>query len=319
MPSTITHEYYYRDVYDCTNDTFKIVFDKETYRKYSLFAQGHDALLFLNFWNLFQQRRNSDKAAYIQDHDFQKICLELIRLIRAYGLEKSMELKFMLYGFIMHHVLDSIVHPYIIYETEEFGLHEAVESYIDSWMLEKKEGCNPKKYPVYKMIPNLPEVESSTIQVINEAFFNVYHFQNFGSNYIRALHQVNLFLYLFRYDPMGIKNFGYHIVDQIYPTDLKYFWLSYHNQFEGYSKYLNDEHQIWMNPVDSSIVSTESFSELYERAILESARILSNMEEAIENDASLDDFRRIIPDVSAIHGKKCNQDLKLKYLSRKYM
>ena len=316
MPSTITHEYYYRDVYARTNDTFQNAFDMETYRKYSLFAQGHDALLFLNFWNLFQQRRNFKKLFYIQDHDFQRICFALIHLIRVYGLEESIELKLMLHGFIMHHILDSIVHPYIIYETEHFGLHEAVESYIDWWMIEKKEESNPRKYPVHKIIPSLPEIDKSTIRVINEAFFHVYHYQNFGSDYIKALHQVNPFLYLFRFDPMGIKNVGYHIVDQIYPTDSKYFWLSYHNQFEGYSKYLNDEHRIWMNPVDSSIVSAESFSELYERAILESARILSDVEEAIENDASLDDFKKIIPDVSAIHGQKCNQDLKIMYIKR---
>lgn len=316
MPSTITHEYYYRDVYDRTNNTFKNTFDMETYRKYSLFAQGHDAFLFLNFWNLFQQRRNFEKVNYMQDHDFKDICLELIQLIRTYGLEDSKELKLMLYGFIMHHILDSTIHPYIIYEAEKFGLHAAVESYLDRWMIEKNEESNPKKYPVHKIIPTLPEVEPSTIQVINEAFFHVYHYRNFGSNYIKALHQVNPFLYLFRYDPMGIKKIGYHMVDQVYPTDSKYFWLSYHNQFEGYSQYLNDEHRVWMNPVDSSIVSTESFVELYERAILESVRILNDLEEAIRNDARFEDFEKIIPDVSAIHGQKCNQDLKFKYLRR---
>lgn len=240
----------------------------------------------------------------------------MIHLIRVYGLEESVELKLMLYGFIMHHILDSIVHPYVIYETESSGLHEALESYIDQWMIEKKEGSNPRKYPVHKMIPTLPEVDKSTIQVINEAFLHVYHYQNFGSNYIKALHQINPFLYLFRYDPVGIKKLGYRVVDQIYPTKSKYFWLSYDNRFEGYSKYLNEEHQLWLNPVNSDFVSKESFSELYEKAILESARILSNIEETIENEASLDDFEKIIPDVSAFHGQKCNQDLKFKYLRR---
>ena len=201
-----------------------------------------------------------------------------------------MELKLMLYGFIMHHILDSIVHPYIIYEAELFGLHEALESYIDQWMIMKKEESNPRKYPVHKIIPTLPEIDKSTIQVINEAFLHVYHYQNFGSNYIKALHQINPFLYLFRYDPVGIKKIRYCIVDRIYPTKLKYFWLSYHNRFEGYSKYLNEEHRLWLNPVNSDFGSTESFFELYERAILEAARILSGLEDAIETGASLDDF-----------------------------
>lgn len=316
MPSTITHEYCYRDVYEYTNNTFKNNFDMETYRKYSSFAQGHDTLFFLDFWNLFKQKSYHEKAKYLQDHDFKKICLELISLIREYGLEESQELKLMLYGFITHHILDSIVHPYIIYETENSGLHLAVESYIDSQMIERYENENPRKYKVHKIIPNLPEIETSTIRVIDEAFFNIYQYKDFGKNYIKALHQINPFLYLFRYDSVGIKKLGYNIVDKIVPTESKYFWLSYNNKFEGYSRYLNEEHRLWINQVDSNITSNESFSELYEKAIYESARILSDIEEGIENGASMDDFERIIPDVSAIHGQKCNQNLKLKYLRK---
>lgn len=120
MPSTITHEYCYRDVYEYTNDTFKNNFDIETYRKYSSFAQGHDTLFFLNFWNLLEQGKNHKIVSYLQDHNFKEICLELISLIRKYDLEDSKELKLMLYGFITHHILDSFIHPYIIYETENW-------------------------------------------------------------------------------------------------------------------------------------------------------------------------------------------------------
>ncbi len=316
MPSSITHEYHYRDVYKYTTNDFKNSFDIETYRKYSLFAQGHDALFFLDFWNLLEQKNHHKKAIYLQDHDFKKICLELIELIRTYNLEESKELKLMLYGFITHHILDSVAHPYIIYETKNFGLHEAVESYIDGKMIEKKEQEEFRKYPVHRIIPSLPEINQSTIQVINEAFYNVYQYKNFGNDYIRALHQVNPFLYFLRYDPIGVKKFGYNIVDRMNLTKTKYSWLSYYNKLEGYDKYLNEEHRPWINPVDNNIVSTESFDELYEKAIYKTAIILSEIEEAIENGASMEEFEKIIPDISAVHGQKCDQNLKLKYLKK---
>lgn len=183
-------------------------------------------------------------------------------------------------------------------------------------MIEQREESNPRKYKVHKIIPNLPEIETSTIRVIDEAFFNIYRYKDFGKNYIKALHQINSFLYLFRYDSVGIKKLGYNIVDKTYIKKSKYFWLSYNNKFKGYSKYLNEEHRLWINPVDSNITSNESFSELYEKAMIVSAKILSSIEEKIRDGSSIDEFEEIIPDVSAVHGQKCNQNLELKYIKK---
>lgn len=316
MPSTITHEYCYRDVYEYTNDTFKNNFDIETYRKYSSFAQGHDTLFFLNFWNLLEQGKNHKIVSYLQDHNFKEICLELISLIRKYDLEDSKELKLMLYGFITHHILDSFAHPYIIHETEGRRLHLAVESYIDGWMIEQRENANPRKYKIHKIIPGLPKLDKSTVQVINEAFNNVYQFKNFGNDYVRALNQVNPFLYCFRYDKTGIKKLGYHLIDNVSLKKSNYFWLSYNNKFEGYEKFLNEEHRLWVNPADRNITSTESFFELYKKAMVVSAKILSSIEEKIRDGSSIDEFEEIIPDVSAVHGQKCNQNLELRYLKK---
>ena len=60
MPSTLTHEYFYRDVYHNTNKNFKKTYNEHTYRNFSVGSQGHDALFFYNFWNLpkFMERRN---------------------------------------------------------------------------------------------------------------------------------------------------------------------------------------------------------------------------------------------------------------------
>lgn len=107
MPSTITHEYYYRDVYGKTYRNFKKIYGMDDYRRYSSGAQGHDALFFSDFWKLYEFNTKRDKAIFIQDHKFQNLCLKLIQNIEERNLKDSKEIKLLLYGYMLHHILDA--------------------------------------------------------------------------------------------------------------------------------------------------------------------------------------------------------------------
>ena len=111
MPGTVTHEYFYRDVYSQTSNNFKKKFPLEEYRKYSVGAQGHDALFFYNFWDLpgFMKRR--DIVLNIGNNKFQDLCSEYIKVIIELNQKNSNESELLLYGYIMHHLL---IHFYIL-------------------------------------------------------------------------------------------------------------------------------------------------------------------------------------------------------------
>lgn len=316
MPSTITHCYHHRDVYDICSSSFKYQYPEEFYHLHSVFAQGHDALFFSNFWKLCEFNKKRNQAIYLQDHKFQDFCVEFASLIKDYGLEDAKSLKLLLYGYIMHHILDSYVHPYIIYETGTSGMHELVESYIDKYMMEKREGKDSGKYKVHKMMAKPPRLEGCELKLVNEAFFNTYGFENFGKTYIDALNQVNLFLRLFRYDPTGIKDWGYRLIDKANLTSLRFSFLSYNHDYSGFEYYLNEELRKWFNPCDENITSISSFFELYWNAVEDAAKIISELEIAINDKGSTTEIRDIVPNVSAIHGLSCDLELSFKTLNK---
>ena len=299
MPSTITHEYHYRDVYEKTSKAFKESYPEKLYLSYSASSQGHDTYFFLDFWNLPKFKKKSAKAELLQDDKFQDLCVELSKMIIEEIDRADKEIRLILYGYILHHILDSLVHPYIIYETERLGVHAQAESYLDEWMIEKREDKKAKHYPVHKLIPKIPKFKNETKNILNRTFFKIYGIENFGRDYERGLRQVPTFLRLFRYDLTGLKEFGYHLVDLTHLSKTKYYWLSYHNRFPNYEYYLNEERRKWYNPVDDKTPRNESFKDLYDRAVEEGAHIISKLEEALSSKASPQELKRIIPRISA--------------------
>ncbi len=318
MPSTITHDYHYKDVYSLTSMSFKKIYSRDFFNQHSVFSQGHDALFFSDFWKLHEFKHKKNIAIYLQDHLFQELCVNFIDLLKKQDLKDSKCLKLLLYGYIAHHILDSYVHPYIIYETETNGRHSLVESYLDKYMILQREKKDPHNYKVHTMISKLPKLNKQEIELTNQAFFDTYGFEQFGKIYLDALNQVNLFLRLFRYDPTGIKNLGYCLIDYINLTELKFSFLSYNHNYRDFEQYLNEKHNLWFNPSEPSgnITSTASFVELYELATKMTSEIISELEEAINDSATNEEIKGIIPNVSAIHGLECGLNLPFKTLKK---
>lgn len=316
MPSTITHDYHFKDMYSYSSKYFKQIYSQETYNNHSLYAQGHDALFFYNFWELHKLSEKKEQVIYLQDHAFQSFCTNYINLIKENNLQDFQSLKLLLYGYISHHILDSFVHPYIIYETELTGSHALVESYLDLYMLQQREE-QTSKCKIHQLISPVQKMSPEAIFVVNDAFSKTYGYKDLGHKYLRALNQVNIFLRLLRYDPTGIKDFGYKLIDKLNLIDTKFSFLSYYHNYSGFSQYLNEEHNIWYNPSSiEPIESNQSFLELYELATKQAAEIISALEEAINEKAKPNEIKNIIPNVSAIHGLQCDMNLSFKILKK---
>lgn len=309
MPSTVTHEYYYRDVYKRTSKQFKNTYPEDEYRKYSAFAQGHDALFFSKFWEIHKHGQKREIIHNLGNNRFKELVLEVIKLARERGLIDRAEVKLWLYGYILHHILDSYAHPYIFYMSETDGLHAEVESFLDQEIIRRKEWSDPHKFKVHKLICSPPKLSEETTNLIDDAFKNIYGYENFGKMYVKALDNVHIFLRLFRYDPFGIKKLGYSIIDKTHISHTTFAWLSYKRRFDDYSEYLNEEKKTWGNPLDPSLESNKSFMEIYEDAVQAGAKLISELEEAFLANDSLDKIASIIPDRSAIHGLECGRQL----------
>ena len=80
--------------------------------------------------------------------------------------------------------------------------------------------------------------------------------------------------------------------------------------------YLNLNHEEWLNPTNGS-VSTESFLDLYQKALNDGAYIVNELEEICQSGSiRKEDVFSVIPDISSVHGLSCDVPFQLKYTKR---
>ena len=113
-----------------------------------------------------------------------------------------------------------------------------------------------------------------------------------------------------KYDPTGIKS---KIVDYLDPLLKGTSSFSYHRNPAAALPYLNQNHDLWNNPMDPSLQSTASFMELYDKALEDGASIVDQLEALCQKGIiHQDDVYSIIPNIASTHGLSCNQKLKIK-------
>ena len=157
MPGPKTHDIFYKDLKGKLNS--KTLDSFPNYDKYNIFVQGHDFLIYYDFYNSKVRDANIDLSVELQEHKFQEFVYNYLKTAKESG---SLELEdvrlFIGPGYVMHHLLDAYTHPQIIYysgdhtrdpETKIWN-HGVVENLLDIYMMETFEGKDAKSYRVYK-------------------------------------------------------------------------------------------------------------------------------------------------------------------------
>jgi len=316
MPSSVTHTFFALDMFDKLDKSFQDEY--AGCKKYlKIFAQGPDPLNFYNLANLKKGkfvRKNYPNLIHTQNT--QKFFLELIKYIKDNNLICDPQIIGLLYGFICHYVLDSCVHPFVIYKTGDFdpnntstykynGVHNDMELYIDAYFIYKRLNILPKDFKVYKFIFEKEEYNEETRKLLNKIFYNVYDIKNFSNLYIKSLkHMENIFK-IFRYDKFGIKKIGYKFLDICLPKrQLKKEMLSYHINYKQKIHYLNLEKNEWNHPCDKYEIYNYSFIELYRIAIDKVLYIINNVNKYLYNSEKVD-LKTLFQNDSYVTGKNC--------------
>ena len=117
---------------------------------------------------------------------------------------------------------------------------------------------------------------------------------------------------LFRVDSHGIKKNIYKFVDTITPKSVfRFEAVSYYYPLEDRHNFLNKDHHLWRNPTTYDITSTESFVDLYLKAIkLAKVLICASFDYLDGKDI---DLEKVFTNNSYITGLDCNQKKELKY------
>ena len=323
MAGTITHAFFALDLYDRLSIRSKeLLVDYKEDLKF--FAQNTDILFFYNITNFKRGKTVRNFGYYSQKVNTYEFFSTLINYIKYNGHQYHPQVMAYLYGMLSHYILDSTMHPYIIYKTGNFDkkdkttykynhLHNEMESYFDNYLLTIRKGSNPYKFKCHRFCFNVDSFDPALIEVMNFTYKEVFGISNFDQYYLVAGKQMKFFYRVFRYDPTGLKKAFYQIIDWTFPKSfLRKVPLSYHINKKEKKEFLNLEHKRWYNPTDKRTKSNESILDLYIKALGKTTKMIHEINQYLYYDKKIN-LKKVVGNLSYETGKDCDKKRELKY------
>lgn len=301
MAGTITHSYFIMDVYDRLSIKSKelLIEEKENLK---VFAQNTDCLFFYNLVSLKKGKNIRKFGYYAQKEKAYLFFSTLINYIKCNNKQYDSKNIAFLYGMLSHYILDSTIHPLIIYKTGSFNshkkstykynqLHGEFESYIDNYFISIKENMDPYKFRCDKCCFNLTSSDS-LIDTIDFVYKEVYDIKDYHKYYYKSIKQMKAFYRIFRYDRTGIKRNFYTFVDLLMPKCIyRTVPLSY--RIKNMKDKMNLDNKEWVYPTDKKIKSNLSILDLYNKALDTCVNTIKEINNYLYYDKNIDLFKVI--------------------------
>ena len=319
MPATVTHAYFSKDVYDILPEDIKKNLDV---KRCKMFGQSTDSLFFYNLFSIFPGKNIRAFQSYFHRHQSQEFFLNLLGFIKDNNIEDTDTYSFLV-GFICHYALDSTLHPFIIYKTGDFkkkvpstykynNIHSFMETFIDNDMIRRREKTNPYKFNYDKFCFDTSCFSKNLCKTINYTFYNTFKIKNMSDIYYKSLKQMKNALMIFRKDQYGIKKNIYKFIDTFTSRGtFRFEAISYYYPLTDKHNFLNSNHNLWRNPTTYDMTSTESFVDLYLKAI-KLAKVLICASFDYLNNKDID-LEKIFTNNSYVTGLDCELNKELKY------
>lgn len=322
MPGPMTHYIFYQRLKERLNQETRSAFPQ--YDDYSIYAQGHDLFIYHDFYKIHNSRQlkaNIELSKQLQECSFQEFVYQYFKMAEEMQVIQLPEVRlFMEAGYIGHHILDAYTHPLIIYLSGDHvrdarrktWRHGIAENLLDIYMIERAEGVQSKFFPAHRKFQFCQKKMSRDLtELLNRSIEKVYGFSKGGEIIREATSQVSSFMRIFKYDPTGMKKIIFDVLDPILKGTASF---SYHRDVAGAKAFLNSEHEVWINPMEKTLRSKESFMDLFDRALTDCAGIMEKLEALFrKGTAEREDITSIVPDVASTHGLPCGNALEIRY------
>ena len=320
MPATITHAYFAKDVFEVLPDDVKYRID---YSRIKMFGQSTDALMFYNLFSIFPGKEVRKRQKIFHSTKTRDYFISLLTFVKENELYNDMDTCSYIAGLICHYVLDSTLHPYIIYKSGRFQrkdkstyiynqVHTFMESFLDNDMVYRREKINPYTFHLDDFCFQTRPFSESLNRSIDYSFEKTYQWDHMSSIYYKSLKQMKNYLMIFRRDPYGTKKFFYKLIDTFTPKScFRFEAVSYHVPLEDKHHYLNKEHALWRNPTTYDMTSTDSFIDLYIQSI-QTCKVLicASFDYLFGKDI---DLEQLFTNKSYITGLDCDNPRKIRY------
>ncbi len=278
----------------------------------NVYAQGHDLLLYIEFWNFV---KNRNLSLILSNFNFREFVYNY--LANAYkddNVFQNTELKMFLYGYISHHILDSYFHPFIMQYTDDYlpvagkpWLHGKIETLYDTKFIVEKEKKSVQEYKIYRDFKYINSYNLTN--TIDKTILDTYNISNRGKKFSKAFKHIERYMYLYRYDPYKLKKRFAEITESIVKLGASDFFYD-ESKLNELKQYMNTNSEMWINKFTGQ-ASFANFTEIYYKALQETINIIGNIEDMIISGKLLskNQLDGIIPNISAITGAECNRHL----------
>lgn len=321
MPGPVSHLIFYQQLLKALPK--EITDFWKGYEDYSIFAQGHDLLIYHNFYKIYSQKQlkeNIELSKALQEFKFQEFVYRFLKTAEEQGVLNLPQVRiFLEAGYIGHHILDAYTHPLIIYFAGDHvrdprrrtWTHGIAENLIDIFIMKQMQGIELKEYPIYQKFRFPCNMDFGLRKVLDDCMEKTYGFSNVGSIMEEACKQVEQFMHIFKYDFYGKKRVIFDLVDPLLKGTASF---SYHREEDAVEMFINRQHEEWVNPMNGELKSTESFMDLFEKALEECVNIIYQLERlCIRGVIQRDEVDFIVPDIASTHGLSCGKSLEIKY------
>lgn len=297
MPNIVTHVCFARDMMDSVLDAKTMSIVEENPHLFEVGSNGPDFLFFhdttarhvmkkskLRKLGTFCHRRNVN--------DFYKDALNTIRKESNEQIKK--EEMIYLFGHLCHWALDSEAHPYIFYRTgsgdskAQFR-HHRIESLLDAAILKIKTGQTIEDFRAYEICDvNMNEARAIT-RIYHSVADHVYDIQERPHEYLQALNDWH-FVQKLLYDGNGKKIKRFQKVETLIGQIGLVSAMMVPKETSDPCDICNLKKKQWVHPCDDQLTSTDSFLDLYDKALNRAKRAIELCMEAIDSRVKEQEF-----------------------------
>lgn len=253
---------------------------------------------YLNFFSMGQDFTFTDSNLFDETHNLysKAFFINTIKYIKENKIYENEVIMSYLYGHIVHYALDTIIHPYVYYITDNMEIngiitpHNVVECYVDKYML-----SNNKFSFDYLNNNLLDDIEIKNI--INYTYDKTYKTNKKISSYYKYTQKIVIIIN--------------KLIQLAYKKENLFSKLKSKYNIE-YNNFINKNHDEWVNPL-TGLNCNDSIDDIINKSISKSLEMIYLTNMYIYNE-SLDTYLDLaFEDLSYNTGEKYKKGNKFVY------
>jgi len=307
MPNIWTHNLF-GDAAISNMGTRRWLDNPELKQIYHLGCQGPDFLFYHRFFPWQGQSALNNLGSRMHSEACGPVLLQMAETVRRRHVDLDDPLTVYVTGFMMHHVLDRNMHPYIFCKSGSIKWdHQRFEVILDTLVVRKLLGIETWANPAWKQIDIGREFPPSVVEMLDHIAKD--HYSDIAENiamtqwneaYRDMIKAQRIF-----HDPYGIKRvltFG-----QIEPLVYK--------RKNPERDYFNDSRSTWRHPAVEHESSSASFWDIWEQAMEDAMQVLNAAFHywSQPTEVNLEVLVAAISNLSYEHGKPVEEGLTIQF------